>query len=74
VRTNAAGDAVGWYLVGKFSLAIFSPGRNKLSGSSIGNELGVVLLKTAAGSVLQLAGSAPHFFAEVRQDCSSSLG
>ena len=49
-----------------FSLAIFSTGRNKLSGSSIGNELGIVLLKTAAGSVLQLAGSAPRFFAEVR--------
>ena len=57
-----------------FSLAIFSTGRNKLNSSSIGNELGIVLFKTATGSVLQLAGSVPHFFAEVRQDCSSSLG
>jgi hypothetical protein len=56
-----------------FSLAIFPRRRNKLNSSSIGNESGIVLLKTAAGSVLQLAGSASHFFAEVRQDCSSSL-
>jgi hypothetical protein len=61
VGTNAAGDAVCWYLVGKFSLAIFSAGRNKLNSSSSGNELGIVLLKTAAGLALQLAGSAPHF-------------
>ena len=57
-----------------FLWQFFPRGRNKLNGSSIGNELAIVLLKTAAGSVLQLAGSAPHFFAEVRQDCSSSLG
>ena len=44
-----------------FSLAIFSTGRNKLNSSSIGNELGIVLLKTATGSVLQLAGPRPIF-------------
>ncbi len=48
-----------------FLWQFFPRGRNKPSGSSIGNELGVVLLKTAAGSMLQLAGSATHFFAEV---------
>ena len=53
---------MGWYLVGKiFSGNFFRGERNKLNSSSIGNELGIVLLKTAAGSVLQLAGPRPIF-------------
>ena len=44
-----------------FLWQFFPRGGNKLNSSSIGNELGIVLLKTATGSVLQFAGSAPIF-------------
>jgi hypothetical protein len=37
-----------------FLWQFFPRGRKKLSGSSIGNESGIVLLKTAAGSVTRL--------------------